>query len=104
MSFWKTLFGGSGGQDGGGKAPAAAPGEDYKGFTLRATPMAVGSEFQLAGIIEKEVAGELKSYKFVRADRMSSRDDAVALALSKARLIVDEQGDKVFAQSWPKPN
>jgi hypothetical protein len=102
MSFWKSLFGGGGS----GEAPAAqaAPGEDYKGFTIRATPMPVGSEFQLAGVIEKEAGGELKSYKFVRADRMSSRDDAVALALAKARIIVDEQGDKVFAQSWPKPN
>lgn len=101
MSFWKNLFGG-----GGGEAPAAeaAPGEDYKGFIIRATPMQVGGEYQLSGMIEKEIAGELKSYKFVRADRMSSRDDAVALALNKARIIVDEQGDKVFAQSWPKPN
>lgn len=101
MSFWKNLFGGRGGQ---AAAPQAAPGEDYKGFTIRATPMPVGSEFQLAGLIEKEVGGELKSYKFVRADRMSSRDDAVSLALAKAKIIVDEQGDKVFVQSGPKPN
>ena len=101
MSFWKNLFGGGGGA---AAEAAPAPGEEYKGFTVRATPMSVGSEYQLAGMIEKEIAGELKSYKFVRADRMSSRDDAVALALNKARIIVDEQGDKVFAQSWPKPN
>jgi hypothetical protein len=102
MSFFKNLFGGGGGGE--SAAPQASPGEDYKGFTIRATPMPVGSEFQLAGMIEKEIGGELKSYKFVRADRMSSRDDAVSLALGKAKLIVDEQGDKMFAQSWPKPN
>ena len=35
MSFWKNLFGG------GGEAKEAAPpsGEEYKGFTIRATPM-----------------------------------------------------------------
>lgn len=99
MSFWKSLFGG-----GTPAAPAPAPGEDYKGFTIRATPMQVGSEYQLAGQIEKEVGGELKVHKFVRADRMSSREDAVNFALAKARLIVDEQGDKVFASSWPKAN
>lgn len=100
MSFWKNLFGGGG-------APAeaaAAPGEEYKGFTIRPTPTPVGSEFQLAGLIEKTVGGELKSYKFVRADRMSSRDEAVRFTLAKGRLIIDEQGDKVFSQSWPKPN
>lgn len=100
MSFWKNLFGG------GGEAsePAAGPGEEYKGFTIRATPMSAGSEYQLAGVIEKTVDGELKSYKFVRADRMSSRDEAVSFALAKGRQIVDEQGDGVFRQSWPKTN
>jgi hypothetical protein len=98
MSFWKNLFGG------GGSAAEAAPppGEEYKGFTIRATPMPVGSEFQLAGVIEKTVGGELKTYQFVRADRMSSREDAVNFAIAKGRLIVDEQGESVFTQSWPK--
>lgn len=100
MSFWKNLFGG-----GGSSAEAApAPGEEYKGFIVRATPMAVGSEYQLAGTIEKTVGDELKSYKFVRADRMSSRDEATSFALAKGRQIIDEQGDGMFAQSWPKTN
>ena|SRR5689334_21321022 len=100
MSFWKSLFGGGGAP----AEPQVPPGEDYKGFTIRATPMAVGSEYQLSGQIEKEIGGELKVHKFVRADRMSSREDAVNFALAKARLIVDEQGEKVFTQSWPRAN
>jgi hypothetical protein len=99
MSFFKNLFGG------GAKAEATPPpGEEYKGFTIRPTPMAVGSEFQLAGTIEKEIGGELKVYKFVRADRMSSRDETVSFALAKGRQIIDEQGDKMFAQAWPAPS
>ena len=99
MSFWKNLFGG------GAPAEAApAPGEDYKGYVIRATPMSMGGEYQLSGVIEKTINGELKSYKFVRADRMSSRDDAISFALAKGRLIVDEQGDGVFSQGWPKTN
>jgi hypothetical protein len=97
MSFWKNLFGG------GPKAePTPPPGEEYKGFTIRATPQQVGGEYQLAGSIEKTIEGELKTYEFVRADRMSSREDAVAMAVAKGRLIVDEQGDSMFRQSWPK--
>ena len=65
MSFWKNLFGG-----GEPKQAAPEPGEEYKGFTIRPTPMAVGSEFQLSGRIEKEIDGELKTHDFVRADRM----------------------------------
>jgi hypothetical protein len=100
MSFWKSLFGGGGAP----AEPTPAPGEDYKGFIVRATPMQVGSEYQLAGQIEKEIGGELKVHKFVRADRMSSRDDAVAFGLAKARLIVDEQGEGMFKEGWPRPS
>jgi hypothetical protein len=96
MSFWKNLFGGGGGA---AAEAAPAPGEDYKGFTIRATPMSVGGEYQLSGQIEKEIGGELKVYKFVRADRMSSREDAVNFSLGKARLIVDEQGDGMFGRN-----
>ena len=100
MSFWKNLFGG-----GEPRQAAPEPGEEYKGFTIRPTPMPVGSEFQLAGRIEKEIDGELKTYDFVRADRMSSRDDAVSLAVAKGRQIIDEQGEGLFDQTWPhKPN
>ena len=101
MSFWKNLFGGGGGE---AAAPEAGPGEEYKGFIIRATPMAVGSEYQLSGTIEKNIGGEVKRYSFVRADRMSNRDDAISMALSKGKIIVDEQGERVFTQSTPKLN
>jgi hypothetical protein len=35
---------------------------------------------------------------------MSSKDDVISLALSKGRQIIDEQGERVFNQTWPKPN
>ena len=95
MSFWKNLFGG-------GAASAEPAGdkvlgeESYKGFLIKAIEMKAGSELQLAGTIEKDVGGELKTYRFVRADRMSSRDDLIVLALSKGRQIIDEQGEGIF--------
>jgi hypothetical protein len=101
MSFWKNLFGGAGGESSTEKAQVS-PGEDYKGFTIRATPTPVGSEFQLSGQIEKELGGEKQTYSFVRADRLSSRDEAVSFSLAKARQIIDEQGEGVFGQSWPR--
>jgi hypothetical protein len=107
MSFLSRLFGGGSDRTSNGAAGAAkegaALGEDtYKGFTIKAIEMRVGSEYQLAGLIEKDVDGTLQSHRFVRADRMSSKDDLVALALAKGRQIVDEQGDRVFGQTWPK--
>jgi hypothetical protein len=103
VSFWKKLFGGSDGAASGGEQLGDA--ESYKGFTIRPRVMMAGSEFQLAGRIEKEIDGELKSYDFVRADRFGSRDDMQAMALSKGRQIIDEQGASLFQQTWPsKPN
>jgi hypothetical protein len=96
MSFWKRLFGGGGGGDGAAAAQAGA-GEEYKGFTLRFVPMTAGSEYQLSGSISKDG----QEHRFVRADRFGSRADAESAALAKGRQIVDEQGDKVFGQSWP---
>jgi len=96
MSFWKKLFGGGGAEE---KSPAGDKvlgEESHKGFLIKAIEMKAGSELQLAGTIEKEIGGELKTYRFIRADRMSSREDLVVLALSKGRQIVDEQGDSIF--------
>ena len=95
MSFWKNLFGG-------GSSNAEPAGdkflgeEGYKGFLIKAIEMKAGSELQLAGTIEKDIGGVLKSYRFVRAARMSSLDDLIVLALAKGRQIIDEQGEAIF--------
>lgn len=96
MSFWKNLFGGGGGAASKSIEPSVVAEEAYKGFTVKSLIMPVGSEYQLAGLIEKEIDGELKSYKFVRADRFSSKEDVVSFALAKGRQIIDEQGDGIY--------
>jgi hypothetical protein len=92
MSFWKKLFGG-------GTADREEPqGEavDHNGFTIRATPFSEGGQYQTCGVISKEIGGQLKEHRFIRADRFASRDDAVEVTLRKARQIVDEQGERLF--------
>ena len=96
MSFWKKLFGGGDAVDTAPAGDKTLGEEAYKGFLIKAIEMRVGSEYQLAGTIEKDVGGELKTYKFIRADRMGSKDDLIALALSKGRQIIDEQGEQIF--------
>lgn len=95
MSFWKNLFGGgsSNAEPAGDKVLGE---ESHKGFLIKAIEMKAGSELQLAGTIEKDVGGELKTYRFVRADRMASRDDLIVLAIAKGRQIIDEQGEAIF--------
>jgi hypothetical protein len=92
MSFFKKLFGG-------GSAPTeSAPlkAEEYKGFMIAAAPYKDAGQWQLAGVITKEIDGAMKEHKFVRADRFTDRDEAASIALSKARQIVDEQGASLF--------
>lgn len=95
MSFLKSLFGGK--KD---EAPAGDKvlgQEEYKGFVIKALEMTAGGEYQLCGLIEKEIGGETRSYRFVRADRIADRAQLVQLSIAKGRQIVDEQGEKVFS-------
>jgi len=91
MSFWKSLFGG-----GAAKTEKAAEPVEYNGFTIRPAPYQAEGQYQTAGTIEKEVGGLLKEHKFIRADRHASYDDAVEFSVSKARQIIDQQGERIF--------
>ena len=89
MSFFKSLFGG-------GKPAPSGKRAEHKGFTIEAAVYPEGGQFQLAGVISKEIDGAVKQHRYVRADRFASASEAADRALDKGRQIVDEQGDKVF--------
>jgi hypothetical protein len=97
MSFLKSLFGGgrSAARDGGSDEILGDP-VDYNGFTIRAAPFKSDGQYQTAGIIAKEVGGERKEHRFIRADRHTSLEAATEFSLSKARKIVDELGERMF--------
>lgn len=88
MSLFSRLFGG-------GSAPEAEP-VTYQGFTIRPEPMAEGNRFRLAARVEKEVDGTVKSHHLIRADVFDSRDGAEAAAITKAKQVIDEQGDRLL--------
>jgi len=99
MSFLKSLFGLGGGKAEASGGPAATAKEaEHKGFIIRATPYKDGGQYQTAGTIVKEIEGETKEYKFVRADRFSTIEEAADLSLSKGRQIIDEQGERMFGK------
>ena len=94
MSFWKKLFGTSSAENG---APAkAARDEQHSGYRIEAVPYAEAGQFQVAGIISKEIDGSVKQHRFVRADRFSTIDEAADFSVMKARQIIDQQGDRIF--------
>jgi len=96
MSFLKKLFGG--GKDDGPAGPgAAAKSIEHKGFTIEARPYKEGGQYQTAGLIFKEIGGQRNEHQFIRADRFQSLEEAADFSLHKGRQLVDEQGERMFA-------
>lgn len=93
MSFLKKLFGGGDKKD----AVQEIDGEEeYEGYLIKARLMREGGEYQIAGVIEKDIDGELRSHSFIRADKYASKDDCIAATLGKGRQIIKEQGRLLF--------
>jgi hypothetical protein len=97
MSFFKRLFGlaSPDRQETGPAKPTAEV--EHKGFTVRAEPYkAEGGQYQTAGTVLKDVGGEVREHRFIRADRFATLDDATEFSLQKGRQLVDEQGERMF--------
>jgi hypothetical protein len=94
MSLLKKLFGGGASGD---KAPSAIAEIEHEGFTIRAAPVReADGQYRIAGTISREVGGEMKQHRLIRADLFSSADDAAAAMIRKAKQVIKEQGEKLF--------
>jgi hypothetical protein len=91
MSILSRLFGG-----GGKTPPATVEPETHEGFRIYAEPADEGGRWRINARIEKEVGGELKTHRLIRADTLDSRQAAADATLAKARQIIDEQGERLF--------
>lgn len=95
MSILKKLFGAATKESAGREEHRSEP-QDYNGFRIVATPYKEAGQYQLCGVVSKEVDGVAREHRFIRADRFAALDDAVAMTFFKARQIVDQQGDRLF--------
>ncbi|MFQ3228721.1 HlyU family transcriptional regulator [Reinekea sp.] len=74
--------------------------EDYKGFRIAATPINEGGQYRVSGVIEQDEEGaETKRHAFVRADLIPSEDEAIRITAMKARMMVDQLGERMFENS-----
>ena len=82
----------------GGGAQESRPVEpvEYKGCRIYPEPFADGGQFQTAGRIEKDFEDGTKEHRFIRAEKHPSREEAEAFSLTKARQIIDGNGDSIF--------
>lgn len=93
MSFLKRLFGGGSSKP---AEPEAGPSAEHAGCTITPMPYQEEGQWQLCGVISKEIDGEKREHRFVRADRFAGRDEAIEATLRKARQIIDAERDRLF--------
>ncbi|MCB8819568.1 HlyU family transcriptional regulator [Microvirga rosea] len=91
--LFSRLVGKGSSQD--GEGPSAEP-VLYKDYRIRPAPYSAKGQFQTAGIIEKDFPDGVREHRFVRAETHASRDDAMTFSITKAKQIIDEQGDRIF--------
>jgi hypothetical protein len=101
-SFFSRLLGGLTGKTSGeAEAPLRGEPVTYEGFVIQAAPQRADAQWRLAGVIVKQHPdGDLERI-FIRADLFSSREEAGTYAIRKGQQIIDEQGEKLFADGAP---
>lgn len=93
--LFKKMFGGGSDEISGG-SPDRSSAIEYKGFTIIPSPMKHGGQFLTRAIIEREFPDGLKTHELIRADTHGSADDAGSFAVTKAKQVIDEQGERIF--------
>lgn len=98
MAFFSkilSMFSGGGEQE--AKAAPAAEPQEHAGCKIFAEPVREGSQYRLAGRIEKVVDGQTMVRTFLRADMFTSLDDARECTFRKGQQIIDQNGASLFS-------
>ena len=89
----KNLFSGSGEAE--VKAEEAV---EYKGFNIIPAPMSEGGQYRVAATITQTVSEDkVKTHNFIRSDLIPNRDECISITLRKAKMMIDQQGDRIFS-------
>ena len=91
MSLFSKLFGGR------GSAATAEP-ETYQDFRIFPEPAKEAGGFRIGARIEKELDGDVKTHVMIRSDTYSNSELAAAASISKAKQLIDQQGEAIFSQ------
>ena len=94
MSWLSKLFGGK--ADGAAAPADDTTAEDYKGLHITPDPIREGQVWRIAARITGEVDGAARTHHMIRADTLSSREEAAIASVAKAKQMIDEQGLRVL--------
>ena len=98
-SFFSKLFGGSSSKSKSG--PKRGEAVTYNDLIIHAAPEEAGDQWRLAGVIIKQTDDGPLERTFLRADTFPTRDEAEEFSVRKAKQIIDEQGQRLFANGEP---
>lgn len=98
--FFKKLFGGGQTNNAVG---SGEPDEVYKDISIHATPENDGGQWRVSGTIVKMIDGEAVKRRFMRADLLPSEQEAKAVSIGKAKLIIDQNGDLLWQGDMDRP-
>ncbi len=98
-SFLSKLFGGASNKEPG--SPERGDPVTYEGLIIQAAPVPAEGQWRLAGVIIKEAEGGNLERSYLRADLFASREEAMEFGIRKGRQIIDEQGQRMFANGEP---
>ncbi len=81
---------------GGEKAqPQATPQDavEYQGFEIIPQPQQEGGQYRVNALVRKDG----KEHRFIRSDLVFSEADCVELTVRKAKMTIDQMGDRIFS-------
>jgi hypothetical protein len=93
-AIWRRLAGGNGNAG----QIEAGPAVEYNGYSIKPAPYPAEGQYQTAGFITKEFPDGMKEHRFIRAEKHASKDVAAEFAVTKAKQIIDELGDRIFSE------
>ena len=87
------LFGGGASND---QEPQRPEPTSYEGHLIYPMPRKEGGQWLTAGLITREIDGEVKEHPFIRADKHGSQQEAADFSIIKAKQIIDQQKQFLF--------
>ncbi len=97
MGFLSRLFGGGSSKEAQTKDEyKGIEPVDYKGFQIYPCAIKENGQYRVAGKIELMKDEQLCTHRFIRSDVLMSSKDADEIMISKAKLFIDQMGNKIF--------
>lgn len=87
--FFKKLFGG-------GEPAAPAEPHSYADCLIYPKPHQSAGSWRVGGTITKEINGDVLERIYIRADSFPSESEAFEFSVTKAKQIIDQNGQMLF--------